>query len=190
MKNKKLTHGIGINDADYITQPTVDGKLLRCPFYSKWNAMLERCYSSACQKKNPAYVGCSVCDEWITFSNFKAWMIKQDWKGKELDKDVLIQDNKIYSPSTCLFVSKEINRLISVRNKTGCKYPQGVSFDGRNGKYQARVRIDSKSNALGSYATAELAFDAYKVAKYANIKRIALEQTEPLRSALLAHKVK
>ena len=71
--------------------------------------MLQRCYSESHLVRQPTYKGCSVCEEWLTFSNFKSWMEQQDWEGKQLDKDLLVYKNKIYSPETCVFVSSVIN---------------------------------------------------------------------------------
>ena len=93
MENKKVTtpklvFGIGVNNADYVVQKWetvgyVDGKRKRklvweCPFYRTWKNMLMRCYSTKFQERRPTYKGCSVSEEWKTFSNFRAWMEKQD----------------------------------------------------------------------------------------------------------------
>lgn len=107
--SKKLIYGVGVNDSDYKVNPTVKGKRVKCPFYMKWRNMIARCYSSAYHKIKPSYKGCVVCSEWLSFSNFKSWMIKQDWKGKQLDKDIVKLGNKEYSPSTCVFVSNSVN---------------------------------------------------------------------------------
>lgn len=114
-KNKRLVYGVGNNDADYVVEKReeigyVGGKRRRklmwvCPYYQTWKDMIKRCYSTKCQEKFPTYKGCSVSADWHTFSNFKAWMEKQNWEGKQLDKDILIEGNKVYSPETCVFVS-------------------------------------------------------------------------------------
>jgi len=101
---RKLIYGIGINDSEYITDYKVDGKRLRCPYYKTWMDMLNRCYSDNYQSKHPTYIGCTVTEEWHTFSVFKEWIISKKWESKELDKDVLIIGNKIYSQKTCIFV--------------------------------------------------------------------------------------
>ena len=82
----KKVYGVGINDADYTIKPTIENNRSKCMYYEKWIKMLQRCYSKSYQEKHPSYKGCSVCEEWLTFSNFKAWMETQDWKGKSLDK--------------------------------------------------------------------------------------------------------
>ena len=185
-----VVYGVGTNDADYITQRTVNGIKLTCPFYSKWNGMLSRCYSVKLQKRYPTYKGCIVSPEWLIFSNFKCWMIQQDWKGKHLDKDLLVQGSRVYSPETCLFVGQSINLLLNVNKATRGKYPLGASFNKKLKRFVSKVVIDGKSVHLGYFDTPEEASEAYKVAKYAHIKEVALNQVEPLRSALLNYKIK
>lgn len=186
---RKLILGCGVNDADYVTQPLIGGKTVVCPYYDRWHSMLTRCYSEKYHAKFPTYIGCSAIEEWLTFSNFKAWMVKQDWENKHLDKDILFQGNKIYSPEKCLFVSKEINLLLSNHKARRGLYPQGVHFSKRDKKFVAQVNIYGKRTHIGYFGTEEEAYSAYKSAKYAVIKEIALKQSEPLRSALLNHKI-
>ena len=118
MKTKKLVCGVGINDADYVDHKyktiEADGKMKRrlvwiCPFYRSWKGMLERCYSEKYQERYPTYIGCTVSEEWKRFSNFRSWMEKQDWEGMQLDKDLLIEGNKVYSADTCVFVTSMVN---------------------------------------------------------------------------------
>ena len=115
----RLVCGVGINDADYKVElkrvvGRVNGKPIReidwiCPFYYKWRNMLVRGYSRKLKDRHKTYEECYVCEEWLRFSNFKAWMEQQDWEGKQLDKDLLVIGNKLYSPSTCCFVSRQVN---------------------------------------------------------------------------------
>ena len=90
-----LVFGVGLNDANYTVNPVVSGKSYLCSIYSRWQGMLERCYSKKYQVLSKTYSECTVCEEWLTFSNFKTWMEQQDWKGKQLDKDIIKKGNKI-----------------------------------------------------------------------------------------------
>ena len=110
LSRRKLIFGIGVNDAEYITSPRFGDIRGVCPYYSRWRSMLARCYSKKRQETSVAYKGCTVCKEWFVFSNFRCWMMAQDWEGRELDKDIKFDGNKVYSPETCLFVSQKENR--------------------------------------------------------------------------------
>lgn len=65
----KLVYGVGINDVTEIVR--------NCPYYKKWVGMLGRCYNPKKQAERSTYHGVTVCDEWLTFSNFKTWMQKK-----------------------------------------------------------------------------------------------------------------
>ena len=151
-KRNRLVQGIGVNDADYITEKRVNKKTIWfCPFYQKWKDMLKRCYSENYQRKYSTYKGCTVCNEWLTFSNFKAWMETQDWQGNQLDKDILFEGNKLYSPETCVFVDSSVNSfLLDCAARRG-EYPIGVHWDKRINKYVAQVRVNNKRKHLGCF---------------------------------------
>jgi len=186
---RKLVYGVGNNDAQYTVKGVVDGKQVLCPYYRRWFNMLTRCYDIKQLARQPTYIGCTVCDEWLTFSNFKNWMARQGWEGKELDKDILVQGNKVYSPATCIFVSHSINNLLASKGGNRGSYPQGVSFNKLSGKFVAQCSVDGKNKGLGYYKTIEAAQAAYRDFKYKVIRKLALEQQEPLRGAMLSLKV-
>ena len=174
---KKLVHGVGRNDADYtqrITEelPRLDGKrnqkiIWICPFYRRWVEMIRRCYSETSLTKNPTYIGCSVCEEWLTFSNFKSWMETQDWEGKQLDKDLLVYKNKVYSPNTCCFIPTKINTFLISPNKHSGSYMLGVYFSHSRGMYVAQCRTgDGKNKNLGGYSVELDAHRAWQEFKY------------------------
>lgn len=186
LAQRKPMCGVGINDAWYIVRREINGKSQMCPFYKKWIGMLRRCYSNQWHFEHPTYKGCTVCDEWLTFSNFRAWMIKQDWQGKALDKDILVQGNKVYSPDFCIFVTQAINNLLCDSKARRGEFPLGVSLHKAVNKYRARVGDE----LVGYFTDVDSAFNAYKVAKYKKIREVAIIQSEPLRSALLNYKIR
>lgn len=164
MKQKKLVYGVGINDADYNVQKVEGGKTVwRCPFYSYWTNMLKRCYCVAYQKGRPTYVGCTVIVDWHLFSNFKTWMITQDWEGKTLDKDLLVEDNTVYSPDTCCFISARINSFLVERKASRGEWSIGVVYHKGDKKFQAQCSdvLTGKPKYLGSYSTPEEAHQAW-----------------------------
>ena len=141
-KRNRLVQGVGINDADYnVTKhENINGKLVQvwmCPFYKTWKDMLMRCFSESYQQRQSTYRGCKPCDNWLIFSNFKKWMETQDWQGKQLDKDLLIEGNKVYSPETCIFVDRKVNNFVIDRGAKRGKYMIGVSWWENSGKFKA-----------------------------------------------------
>ena len=184
---KKPLYGIAINDADYKVQPVINGKKYRCKIYEKWLGMLRRCFCEDFKYRNPTYKDCSVCDEWLRFSNFRMWVVTQDWVGKELDKDLLNQGNKIYSPSTCLFISKSLNSLLLDSGRTRGSLMIGACFEPSNNKYKSSCRVNGVSKHIGRFKTEIEAHEAYKEVKYQVIARAAKNEPDPIRSALLRY---
>lgn len=153
----RLVYGVGINDADCTIQ-SIDhttGLKKTCPFYRRWICMLQRCYSEKFQEKRPTYKGCTVCKEWLTFSNFKAWMEGQDWKGKQLDKDLLVDGNKVYSPETCVFVHGVLNSFILDNGICKGDHMVGVYFDKSRNKFKSQCSnpITKRLEYLGRFSS-------------------------------------
>lgn len=178
-KSGKLLHGVGLNDADYAVCPRENGKIVWCKFYRVWSSMLWRCYSKTKDVNSPTYKGVQVCEEWLRFSNFKAWMEKQDWEGKELDKDLLIEDNKIYSPSTCVFVTHKVNGFITDCRATRGEYPLGVCLYKALGKFGSHCHENKELKYLGLFDTPEEAHWAYKKFKAGLAVTLIQEQENP-----------
>lgn len=189
---RKLVYGVGINDADYVTQINEnsgyneDGKKIQkmiwvCPFSKVWRAMIGRCYSVKIQERQPSYVGCQVTPEWHYFMTFRDWMIEQDWEGKALDKDLLIAGNKTYSPETCVFISQTVNSfLLDSKNSRG-EFPVGVSFNKCNQKFEAKCgNVETKKQEyLGMFNDAEEAHQVYREFKYKQAVILASMQADP-----------
>lgn len=152
----KLVYGAGTNDLTGNRKSKI---------YNAWANMIERCYSPRFHERYPTYVGCSVCEEWLLFSNFKTWMISQDWEGKCLDKDILFPGNKVYSPETCAFVSQELNLFMTERNAKRGMYPIGVSAYGQTKKFVSCCKENGKSVHLGYFDTPEDAHKAWLAKK-------------------------
>lgn len=181
--------GVGINNSNYQVQPVIDGKKIQCPIYTIWHNMIKRCYSKKTQEHRPTYIGCSVSDSWLSFMSFRAWVIDQNYKGKHLDKDILVSGNKIYSEETCIFVSRNINSLLSDRKSNRNGTPAGVVIDktmkgGR--KYVAQCTANGEHVSLGHYHSTEEAHQAYLEFKSIHVVNIAIKQTDPrLKGALI-----
>jgi len=178
--------GCGVNDAWYVTNPTIGGNKVMCPTYCKWMNMLKRACGKKYKKRNPSYEGVTVCDEWLSFSNFARWLERNSVKGFDLDKDIKIKGNKIYSPDTCLFVHNSVNKLLISRSTLKGPYPTGVSIDKRTGKFRARVTIDGFRVCLGWFVDMTDAGNAYINAKNKEIHRKA-NQYPAIKQYLLGH---
>ncbi len=142
-RKRGVVYGVGINDAEYnvTLHDDVDGKrkiVWTCPYYRRWVNMIVRCYSYKCHERQPTYMGCSVCEDWLTFSNFKCWMESQDWEGKHLDKDLLISGNKEYGPDVCVFVTPVENTFTLDSGSIRGEYPIGVYFNKDLNKFEAQ----------------------------------------------------
>jgi len=92
-------------DGDY--PPSVNG--LDSKSYKVWHCMLQRCYDESILERYPTYRGCTVAEEWHNFQNFAEWFEENYVEGYQLDKDIKVKGNKIYSPNTCMFVSPQEN---------------------------------------------------------------------------------
>ena len=148
-----------------------------------WGGLLKRCFCNKYHKTKPTYKGITVCGEWLDFQNFAEWCETQEFfnakddKGKsyQLDKDILVRGNKVYSPETCCFIPSQINSLFSYVKSTKGEYPAGVSYMKSRCKFEAYVSKRGKRVNLGYFRTSEEAFVAYKTAKETHIKEMAKE---------------
>lgn len=186
----RLVYGVGVNDADYVTQKFetigyVDGKQKRklvwfCPYYRVWHDMLRRCYSAKLQEKYTTYKGCNVSEEWLTFSNFRAWMEGQDFDDKQLDKDILIEGNKVYSEDTCVFVSSRVNLFTTDRGNDRGEWLIGVYWNKRVGKFQSNCSnpFTKKRENLGLFGCEIEAHQAWLKRKLELAHLLAAEQTD------------
>ena len=181
-------YGVGVKG----TESIVDENGKKLDSYDCWKSMLERCYSAKCQKKHPTYIDCRVCDEWLYYPNFKKWYDNNYYevenRTSQLDKDILVKRNKVYSPNTCIFVPSFINTLFTKCQKSRGAFPVGVYYHKASKKYMARLRVfeDGKSTTkyLGCFGTVNEAFEVYKQAKEEYIKEVADEYKDKIPAKL------
>jgi len=187
---QKLVFGVGINDAGYVvkkweTLGYVNGKQKRrlvweCPYYRTWKEMLRRCYSAKLQERHPTYKGCSVSEEWLRFSNFRSWMVEQDFEEMQLDKDILFSGNKVYSEETCVFVSKVVNMFTTDSGASRGELLIGVCWHKGEGKFQSRCcnPFTKKQEHLGLFTCELEAHQAWLKRKLELAHLLAAEQTD------------
>jgi hypothetical protein len=143
--------------------------------YKTWSGLLERVFSKLYIEKQPTYKDVTVCEEWKNFNKFMRWFENnynpETMQGWQLDKDILVKGNKVYSPETCGFVPQEINALFTKRQNDRGDLPIGVQREGNS--FKASFTRGSKRVYLGLFSTKEEAFQVYKVAKEGWIKEVA-----------------
>lgn len=194
-RRKGVVSGVGVNDAGYsvLVKERINGKYVvvwRCPHYLVWSNLLQRCYGPSRHKYSHTYAGCTVADEWLTFSKFKAWMELQPWEGNQLDKDILIPGNKIYSKETCIFVPGWINSFISNSQASRGIWPLGVSWNKGKNRFQAHCSdpFNKKHVRLGYYDNPQEAHEAWRACKHEHACRYADMQIDQRLSDALRKK--
>ena len=167
--------GVGVLGDKY--PPTISGRNTK--EYDLWCNMLRRCYSDSFKKKQPTYESCEVGDKFKSYEYFYEWchiqigFANKDW---QLDKDLLIKGNKVYNESTCVFIPKDINSLLTKSAASRGKHLIGVCWCNTNKAFVAKVsKGKGKREHLGLFNTEIEAFNAYKQAKEAFVKEQANE---------------
>lgn len=137
--------------------------------YNQWVSMLERCYCEKRRYRTKSYVDCEVCKEWHNFQNFAEWFYTNRYECNErlqVDKDILITGNRIYSPQTCILVPQTLNTMfINKPNNRGLP----------NGMYKTKNGFSIKYNCenLGTFKTIEKAYSVYSQKKKQEIINVA-----------------
>ena len=170
-------YGVGIIGTKYPI--TING--VNTKEYDLWHSMLRRCYSDNSKKKRPTYEGCEVSDKFKRYEYFYEWCNEQigfgvDGNGNsfQLDKDLLVKGNKVYSEDTCVFIPKEINLLLTKCIASRGEHFIGVSWSNISKTFVAIVRKNKgKQECLGYFKTEIEAFNAYKKAKESFVKEQA-----------------
>lgn len=169
----KLVAGVGVNDGTY---PARQNKKL-VKQYTVWESMLRRTVKSKTHGINLSYFDCSLSENFKSYTYFYEWCSKQvgfNLFGYELDKDLLLKGNKVYSEDTCVFIPQEVNvALTRAKNQRG-DLPVGVCFDKGKNKYRASICLgEGKRKHLGYFVEPKEAFLAYKQAKEAYLVTLA-----------------
>lgn len=153
--------------------------------YRAWHGMLVRCFSSEYKTKKPTYKDVVCCKEWLNFEDFLLWVKNQEnysffqenninW---QLDKDILIKGNKIYSPETCSIVPLRVNTLFVKSDSARGIYPIGVTYDKRWNVFSSRCcGFDGKRIKHSGFHNPLDAFLQYKKDKETVIKKVAEEE--------------
>ena len=154
--------------------------------YSRWYKMLERCYNEDCNRyDNYGRKGVYVCDKWLIFKNYIDDLRRKENydnliknpKKWHIDKDILVEGNKVYSNNTTLIVessknTEERNTRNGIPKKNGMKvvkmkngdiikyYNSIISASNEEGFHKncirKRVNFQIKSNDINGYTWRKL----------------------------------
>lgn len=144
--------------------------------YQTWSDMIKRCY----QPKNTSiaknYKGVTVCEEWHNYQVFAKWFDEYHVTGCHLDKDLKVFGNKVYSPTTCVFVPVDINSFLT----GGLK--RGIHFNNSKGKWIAQCQDGEicstgkkKQTYLGTFDNENDALNAYKTFKLNKLRSLKIK---------------
>lgn len=167
---RSLLYGVGINDAPYsvVRSEYIDGKwkqVWRCPAYAAWSHVMERSFSLKKAISQPTYKDVTCCDDWLRFTTFLEWWEENHIEGYQLDKDILVYGNKIYSPENCLYVPRWVNQFVTERNSRRGSLPIGVSWSKKYKFYESNISIGGCKKFLGHFNCPYAAHDRWKLEK-------------------------
>ena len=157
-----LAQGVGLYDGSRLSNLKESLKV-----QNLWRNMLQRCYDSKFHERQPTYTDVTVCERWLTYSNFEKDIAEmENYKmfienGWELDKDLLLIGNKEYSKDCCSFLPRALNSKFSKISSI---------FEGDTGTtvlpyggYRVNVSgIRGKKSHIGCYKTKEEALHVYR----------------------------
>ena len=157
---------------------------LPLPQYVLWGNVLRRCYSASYHEMSETYANCTTSENFKHYTYFYEWCNEQigfnckDDNGRlfNIDKDLLIKGNKVYSEDTCVFLPIEINAVLVKRDKMRGDCVLGVYKHKHynEDKFVAQLNLNTgKAKYLGLFNTEIEAFNAYKKAKENYLKELA-----------------
>lgn len=165
----KNVYGIGFSGIGKYTTQTKNKKNT---YSNCWHDMMDRCYRD-CNDHDKTYKNrITVCEEWHNFQNFARWY-EDNYPKKiigdkryQLDKDLLIKDNTIYSPFSCCFLPGIINSALL--SKKG--YWITVA-----GNYLVNISEYGSRRNFGTYKTEEEAIEVYRKNRKIYLKDLAIK---------------
>lgn len=178
MLKNKLVCGVGVNDSN--TPVYIEGRPI--PSYNCWKAMLNRCYGKKYQLRKPTYRGCVVHQEWLSFQNFQKYYEDNYKIGFQLDKDILIPNNKVYCKEYCRFIPSYINSIFNDCGSARGQLPMGVRLQSSkrkvNNTYQGHCSDNNGGLLTKTFKTIEEASIWYSETKTRLVREVATRALE------------
>lgn len=143
--------------------------------YNIWRTMIRRCYNpNSCEYHNYGRKGVEVCERWHCYKNFlddakllngyELFLKNESPKNVHLEKDILSEERKIYSPETCFWATAEANERARWQKEIGMRHQSsrymGVSKKG-TGKYAVRISNNGERINIGTFSNEIAAANAY-----------------------------
>lgn len=150
--NRRVKFGVATNSCKFPIARKIDGVTHLHPAYSDWCGVLERSLSPSWKRRYKTYADVTVCDGWLDFNNFHSWWVDNFVEGWDLDKDVLT-DERVYSPSTSIYLPKGINRFFIDRMAGRGAFLIGASFHKRDVVFESNISnpFTAKQEYLGRF---------------------------------------
>lgn len=163
-KWKRTMLGIG-----YLGCSDAEATMDNC-IYSKWANMLQRCYDENAHKLKPYYAPCTVDIEWHNFSNYREWHKENMMCDRkvDLDKDILIQGNKVYGSETCTLIPHFTNTVFEERGAN-----TNITLNRETEKYDVVMNVLGKKEEVGTFDTEEEARQGFINYKQEYIRNVA-----------------
>lgn len=136
------------------------------------------------------YIETDSCAEWKDFQNFAEWfnsVVSSGYyhEGWQLDKDLLVKGNNIYSPEYCVFLPEVVNNILNIKSRTRGELPAGLSYREnrekidvrflcKNPEFNVRVYLPTSENNI------QKGFLLYKAAREGYVKALADEYKDSL----------
>lgn len=165
--NSPTVCGVGVLGVGY--SPKSSPKAYEC-----WRGMLRRCYVEQNNKDWLRYggKGCTVSEEWHNFQTFHKWYTSNARDGYDLDKDIILQGNTVYSPKFCNMIPASLNKMLTftdnLRNgKLGTFYNKDMY------KWAAVVQTHLDGKVLEYFSSEQKAYEFYCKERTKSIRNAA-----------------
>jgi len=147
--------------------------------YSSWMHMIWRCYGDNGQ--DLSYKDCVVCEEWKNFQVYAQWFYDNYYEVPgclmSVDKDLISQNSRTYSPSTCCILPDCINSMIITqpRKQKQSQYYGVLYYSNKRSPYGVNYYTKEGYKRKKMFRTEHDAYDFFVVEIENRIKAKAQE---------------